>query len=415
MPQTISPHKKLLPVFLFSAVFATLFFAALEVAVREIQHKRLGPRAYAPAALRDPYTAWRNNPDFSTFHARHNAQGFRRDEDVALQKPPGTVRIFIVGGSAAYGSGGLYTEIENRYSRIDNHQLLDWYLEQKLNAAFPSRHWEVINAATNEFRVHQDLAEIESRLLRYHPDFVILLDGHNDVSGLMNAPPHYDPYGATPHLEEFNLLANPGSGRAISFFLATWLRTNSAFFRFMTDHLQWAAAQSKREHNARSREFGNPVQPSDLTQQERAQLSLALSQIDSYTHTVRQIHRILDLDGVESVFLLQPELALSHKPLTAMEKALLDYHRRVSGPFFIAAIEQFFPQLATRTLAVAQRDAFRFLDLTGVFDQSEEQTFTDYCHLTPEGYRITAERVFRFLEDSFAQKAGVSRVPGRAD
>lgn len=37
----------------------------------------------------------------------HNAQGFRRAEDVPMEKPAGTYRIFLMGGSIVYGLGFL--------------------------------------------------------------------------------------------------------------------------------------------------------------------------------------------------------------------------------------------------------------------------------------------------------------------
>src|SRR4051812_33435373 len=36
----------------------------------------------------------------------HNAVGFRRSTEVPVAKPPRTLRIFLMGGSTAYGLGG---------------------------------------------------------------------------------------------------------------------------------------------------------------------------------------------------------------------------------------------------------------------------------------------------------------------
>src|SRR5947208_1046180 len=79
----------------------------LEFGARRIQAHRLGPMAYEPASYMDRWAAWRNAPDYDRGDIRHNHQGFRRDSDVSLQKPPNTVRIFFLGGSTAYGCEGL--------------------------------------------------------------------------------------------------------------------------------------------------------------------------------------------------------------------------------------------------------------------------------------------------------------------
>jgi len=124
-----------------------------------------------------------------------------------------------------------------------------------------------------------------------------------------------------------------------------------------------------------------------------------------YLREARQIHRILDLDGVKTVFLLQPELILTHKPLTDSERRMADYHRKVSGPLTVYSYEQFDPEISGIMSSAATRDGFRFLDLTDVFDHTPGQTFSDSCHLTAEGNRVIAERVFQFLGDSFAETA----------
>ena len=45
----------------------------------------------------------------------HNAQGFRRTEDVSATKPSGTYRVFLMGGSTAYG---LRVTVSERTSQI---------------------------------------------------------------------------------------------------------------------------------------------------------------------------------------------------------------------------------------------------------------------------------------------------------
>ena len=80
---------------------------------------------------------------------RHNAQGFRRDEDVPLEKPAGTYRIFLMGASTAYGMGGLWPHLQTKFEVLKNSETIDAYLQQQLRAALPGRNIEVINAAIN--------------------------------------------------------------------------------------------------------------------------------------------------------------------------------------------------------------------------------------------------------------------------
>lgn len=403
-PGPNSPASFLLVVVVNVCILA-LVFGGLEFAIRW-HHRRPFRSTLKSRDFRDPWTAWRNSPHFTdTNGARHDAQGFRRDVDVALDKPPNTVRVFFLGGSAAYGDSGGYREVENRHYVLLNSQLIDTYLEKELNAAFPSKHWEVINAATMEYRMHQELALIESVLLRYQPDYVILMDGYNDLVGFGSASDHYDAYASTPHLDEFNLLANPSSGRSFLFFTTTWLRANSDLFRTLSDHLQQTSVVSRRGRRAARGDFRDPVSPSELAPEAQARFTTAESQIGEYTHVARQISRILELDGVKPVFLLQPVLILSHKPLTDNERRIRAYTLGLYGPLQAYTFEQLYPRISQQMQLVGMKDGFGFLDLTDVFDRTSGQAFTDYCHLTPEGDHVIAERVFDFMHDSFAQAA----------
>ena len=395
---------------LFTLAFLVLVFGGVEFLARIRQYQRFGPKSLHPLALRDQFTGYRLNPAYGRVDRQHDAQGFRRDRDVALEKPPNTVRIFIIGGSTAYGyTTNMPEYTDNRWRLLYNNQTIDYYLEQKLNQAFPAKNWEVINAAAPNFQMNQELAEIESVLLRYRPDCIILLDGHNDLHALWNhANKDYDPYAHVEGSEEFNLLANPGSFRSLLFFLANWIHTNSAAFRIVQDHLR-SMEVSLRPAERRKGRVSNPVKLSDLTTLEQAKFATAQSQLAFYTHTVQQIRRILDLDGVRAIFLLQPEVFLTRKQLTDSERRMLDDELTAAGRTY--CFQRLFPEIAASMTTTARQEGFVFLNLTDAFDQASQQTFSDDAHLTPEGNRIIAERLFWLIKDMFADQAKINSRP----
>ena len=55
----------------------------------------------------------------------HNGQGFRRTEDVPMEKPPNTYRIFLMGGSTAYGLGSLSPKGHVKYPVLKNNETID--------------------------------------------------------------------------------------------------------------------------------------------------------------------------------------------------------------------------------------------------------------------------------------------------
>jgi hypothetical protein len=391
-----SSHYILIQI-LLSLICLVLIFGGAELVARVRQYHRFGPKSLQPLALRDAFTGYRLNPAYGRVDRQHNAQGFRRDKNVSLEKPGYTTRIFIIGGSTAYGySTNMPEDTDNQWRFLYNNQTIDYYLEQKLEQAFPSKRWEVINAAAPAYQLSQELAEIESVLLRYRPDYVILLDGYNDIDALWkHATENYDPYASIEDLEQFNLLANPHSFKSLAFFGAQWLRSNSAGFRLLEDHL-WSLKRKPDTGGHQRKHVNNPVNFYDLTPKAQANFTTAQSQLGFYTHTVRQIRSILDMDGVKPIFLLQPVMFLTHKQLTGSEQRILDDELTFDGLAY--CFQQLFPQIDASMTATARQDGFVFLNLTDVFDKTPAQTFSDDVHLTPEGNRMIAERLFELLK-----------------
>ena len=391
-------------ILLWGAAALVVACAGLEVAVRALQARRSGRRGPAPQALRDRFVAWRNNPAFARVDIQHNRSGFRRSAEVALRKPPDTTRIFLLGGSAIYGTGGSFPHIDSRFSFIHNHELIDAELERKLSAAFPSRRWEVINVAASGYRIHQQLALLQSRLLRYQPDAVILIDGYNDFIQLYhqareNPDGEFDVYENTAGAEEFDRLANPTSLRCVGTFADAWLGANSSLFRLIRRRLP-GVVRDPWGRGRVERPFPDPVQLGDLSGEERSAAAAALEHTAYYAHTVRQIQRVLALDGIPALFLLQPILVLSRKKFTDSEKRLYEYERSLGGPLYMYLFRQVYAEFARTIEEAARLDGLRFVNLENAFDAVEEQCFSDFAHLTPAGNRVLADALFAHVRDS---------------
>ncbi len=385
---------------LYNVLFICVAFGIAEYAARRIMSARHGDWRESADIQMDPWSAFRNTPDYARAGVHHTAEGFRRDRPVSLEKPPGTVRIFLIGGSVAYGGETVFPEIDSRY-KIGDSETIDFYLEQKLNAALPAKHWEVINAAVKGYLLHQDLARLLSLVLRYKPDCVILLDGVNDMSQLLRAGAHYDPYGQTALREEFNALTHPKSVRSMGNMLSTWLTNNSVLYRAVRNRMLRRLMRQYRKDRAQAPSMPDHVQYSDLTPDEQSRYQNTANQLGYYRHAVQQIHRVLSLDGIQDVFALQPEIRLTRKPLAGTEARISEYDRVVAGRMEVFAFETLYPALAKQLSADAVKEGYQFLDLTNVFDQMNDQAFTDYCHLTPAGNRVVADRMFEFLEGTF--------------
>lgn len=98
----------------------------------------------------------------------------------AAEKPPGTFRIFCLGGSTTVGYPYWYNGS------------FPSFLRDRLRRVFPERQIEVINAgmtATNSFAV----VDIAREVLHYQADLIIVYDGHNEFYGALGVASHESP------------------------------------------------------------------------------------------------------------------------------------------------------------------------------------------------------------------------------
>lgn len=97
---------------------------------------------------------------------RATLQSFNR-QAFALEKPPGTFRIFVLGGSSAFGfPWGAHIA----FPRV---------LGDALAASYPGRRIEAVNAAAMSYASHR-LRILTHEILDHDPDLLILYGGHNE-------------------------------------------------------------------------------------------------------------------------------------------------------------------------------------------------------------------------------------------
>jgi D-alanyl-lipoteichoic acid acyltransferase DltB (MBOAT superfamily) len=89
-----------------------------------------------------------------------------RDRDYTLEKPAGTFRIAILGPSLVMGNG------------VDDSEVFDNVLEDRLarEPIATGTRTEVLNFGVNGYALPQQVALLEDRVLRFHPDVVFITE-----------------------------------------------------------------------------------------------------------------------------------------------------------------------------------------------------------------------------------------------
>ena len=106
-----------------------------------------------------------------------NSHGFRGPEFEA-EKPEGTYRVFVIGGSSVFGTGV-----------VDN-ATIPAHLERmyRETSPLPQFRIEVINAGIVNAQSHTESLMVKNQILRLDPDLLIVYDGHNDIQYSIDNP-----------------------------------------------------------------------------------------------------------------------------------------------------------------------------------------------------------------------------------
>jgi len=145
-------------------LLALAFLALVELPLRLIPLERwepefAGSRSF-PLFVKGsgiPGGRWSTNPHFK---GSLNAQSF------AVNKAPGVLRVFVLGGSAAYG-----------YPLTEEFGFTG-YLRRALAAALPGG-YEIVNVAGMSYGSHRVL-DILAEVLTHEPDLVVVYSGNNE-------------------------------------------------------------------------------------------------------------------------------------------------------------------------------------------------------------------------------------------
>lgn len=157
-----------------------LVLGAMELGVRVVA-RIAGPAGYRLAA-RDPLSTiyepfgnygYRPTPGKverfgNGTQAHYNEMGYRGPL-VGARKPPGAVRIVLLGGSAMAGYG------------VSDDQTIDAYMRRLVTDQHPGRCVEVVNLALGGYDSYQDFERLRVDGLKLAPDIVVLHVGINDV------------------------------------------------------------------------------------------------------------------------------------------------------------------------------------------------------------------------------------------
>ena len=320
-----------------------------------------------------------------------------------IEKTPGLIRIFITGGSAAFGS------IQNREATNDNTYPSDVYtynssiagiLKSKLESSFPQNKFEVVNCAIVRHGFQQNYAQYMSSLHIFKPDILINIDGYNDSYYFLGGEKDAANYVEQDVDQLLELEANarnkvfPLSVRLVNLLLDKY-----------TDRMTNSSCDQNKVNYSPPAYSDYELIKNDLISNSNGLLWLASS-----------FEKQLQTDSVYSIFCLQPILSrrLNQKPLSELEKKFLLNTEKLSVAQLSSEIVladsvkigkssflklsdhiygirnitygYFFDDFLSPALdSIVTNSNGDFIDFNKTITKlkSTDEFYVDYCHLTP--------------------------------
>ncbi len=329
-----------------------------------------------------------------------NNAGFREPRPISKDKPADEFRIFLTGGSTAYGLGsiGEAAHLTDDYS-LEYRETISHQLEKILNARMPlpGKTIRVYNTAVWGYSYQHSLMRYMVKLREYKPDMVIALDGANELPMIskLNDDWNYFQEGQFHGIfKDIHAYSKPG----LMSYLSLWLKNNTFLMAWL-----WQGRDPFQEFGGERQTHTGAVDAhtqrgaGHLTGEDRRRM--AENHMDPVLKTIENYHSALENDGTDHIFALQPWFYSSKKPKHEKEKVVdsVEGHKNYYGLPSAAT----YAVLLERIRESAQKKGYFLADMSDYFDDVNERVFTDWCHLTAGANYLIAKELANLVKEHF--------------
>lgn len=294
--------------------------------------------------------------DVTTNSYSTNRHHFRYDENFPVEKQANEIRIFVTGGSKAWGAGVTQTAL---YTTI---------IEREFRSRYPDKLVRVICAAGPAYCSTQERIMIENVVLRLSPDYVVMFTGRNDCyfgyagKDTMFNQDYFD-YERALSPDRFSR-SGPVSNERYSFKLL-----------FVLDRFLRSRGDNQKREPSRD-------------------VALVINTFLTNIHIVSDIskrHRF------QLIVYLEPSIFTTEKPLSNWEESVFD-----RSSFRFPNLREYSREIHSTLKATLPRDAiendYLLIDGDNAINNEVRSVFSDNVHFGDRGYRLTAGHLFEILE-----------------
>ena len=262
---------------------------------------------------------------------------------ISKEKPDKTFRIFVLGGSTAFGSGAT-----------SDTTTISGYLQKKFNESNLDINVEVINGGIPGAYSNVESFYIKNKLLELDPDLFIIYDGWNESS-----------FTAFSKKEDMNRISPEQSN--VQFFkqLATFSRDTLSFYRTpnILTHIYMEFVRV------------NLISDDDISKR-----------VLSWKATWQELCEFGKEKGFKTIITIQPIAGTGEKILSIQETKHSEKIRNVQARQVMA--------LLADSLIDLELNCDKTADLKNVFDNISGPIYYDGGHITDFGNEMIAQRLF---------------------
>jgi hypothetical protein len=311
-----------------------------------------------------------------------NNAGFREPRNISLEKPQDEFRIFLTGGSTAFGLGATGTTAQAvDYYSIEYRETISHVMEMILNATdpVPGKKIRVYNTAVWGHAYQHNLIRYMTKLRLYQPDLVISLDGANEISLISKLSEDWNYF----HEAQYSAILRQifsYDGFGLASYLTLWLKNNTYLMTRLwvgRDTMQELTG-ALRHHAGHGQDREQAPDAREASVEERSRL--AERNVSTVVRVVENYHSTLQNDGVPHIFALQPWFYLSKKALHEKEKVVTQIGEK--SHYYGIPSDKMHRLLVDSITSSAAQKGFILVDFSDYFDDVSEWVFTDWCHVT---------------------------------
>ncbi len=323
---------------------------------------------------------------------RVNNGHFRYDEDFPQAKPHGEIRVFVTGGSTAWGAGGVNQE-----------QLYTTIIEKMFAERYDVK-VRVICAGVSAYSSTQERIFLENHILDFAPDVVVMFSGWNDtyyahIGGDIQRDSDY--YESPRYLADFFELGDVILSDKEK---EMYLRDKQPYYDEYSLKTLWSL--DKLIHNTM-----NPPLPSLPIQQAYAGVE----------RNVRIVAALSKLFNFEFVYYLQPTVLATTHLITLHEQNPLELAKRLypntdeRQQIDLAQYNiKMYAVYRERLPELAREFGVYFYDADKAISTEQRTVFTDWMHFGDRGNRLIALHLFEVIETVLSNRGALPPV-GSAD